>query len=130
MDFMEKLKDNINGISELPMHMKLGYLTESDSLVMYGIPGGKVNRKYYDGVKDESLNYEIGIKTKNQKLANRTLWLIQTHLEGLEELLSDDSSFEFQGIEISNKPFLSGEDEQDFFIYLLNIQADLTTFKK
>lgn len=130
MDFMERLKDNINSLPDLPMKLTLGYLTAKDSLVLYALPGGQVIREYYDGVKDQSLNYEIGIKTKDQQKANATLWQIQTHLEQVEELISSDSSFQFQKLRVSNKPFLSDQDEQGFFIYLLDVQADLTTFKK
>lgn len=129
MDFMERLKDNINSLPDLPMKLTLGYLTTKDSLVLYALPGGQVIREYYDGVKDQSLNYEIGIKTKNQQKANATLWQIQTHLEQVEELISNDSSFQFQKLRVSNKPFLSDQDEQGFFIYLLDITADLTTLK-
>lgn len=130
MDFMERLKDNINSLPDLPMKLMLGYLTAKDSLVLYALPGGQVIREYYDGVKDQSLNYEIGIKTKDQQKANATLWQIQTHLEQVEEINSKDSSFQFQKLKVSNKPFLSDQDEQGFFIYLLDITADLTTLKK
>lgn len=130
MDFMERLKDNINSLPDLPMKLTLGYLTAKDSLVLYALSGGQVNQEYYDGVKDQTLNYEIGIKTKDQQKANATLWQIQTHLEQVEELISNDSSFQFQKLSVSNKPFLSDQDEQGFFIYLLDVQADLTTFKK
>lgn len=130
MDFIERLKDNINGLPDLPMKLTLGYLTAKDSLVLYALPGGQVNQEYYDGVKDQTLNYEVGIKTKDQQKANATLWQIQTHLEQIEELISNDSSFQFQKLRVSNKPFLSDQDEQGFFIYLLDVQADLTTFKK
>lgn len=130
MDFIERLKDNINSLPDLPMKLTLGYLTAKDSLVLYALPGGQVNQEYYDGVKDQTLNYEIGIKTKDQQKANATLWQIQTHLEQVEELISNDSSFQFQKLSVSNKPFLSDQDEQGFFIYLLDVQADLTTFKK
>lgn len=129
MDFTERLKDNINSLPDLPMRLTLGYLTAKDSLVLYALPGGQVIREYYDGIKDQSLNFEIGIKTKDQKKANATLWQIQTHLELVEELVSNDSSFEFQKLSISNKPFLSDQDEQGFFVYLLDITADLTTLK-
>lgn len=129
MDFMERLKDNINSLIDLPMHLTLGYLTAKDSLVLYALPGGQVIQEYYDGIKDQSLNFEIGIKTKDQQKANATLWQIQTHLEQVEELVSKDSSFEFQKLSISNKPFLSDQDEQGFFVYLLDITADLTTLK-
>lgn len=127
MDFMERLKDNINSLPDLPMRLTLGYLTVKDSLVLYALPGGQVNQEYYDGVKDQTLNYEIGIKTKDQQKADATLWQIQTHLEQIEELTSKDSSFEFDKIRISSKPFLSDQLEQGFFVYLLDIQADLTT---
>lgn len=129
MDFMERLKDNINSLPDLPMKLMLGYLTAKDSLVLYALPGGQVIREYYDGVKDQSLNYEIGIKTKDQQKANATLWQIQTHLEQVEELISKDSSFQFQKVRVSNTPFLSDRNDQEYYIYLLDITADLTTLK-
>ncbi|MEO1772991.1 hypothetical protein JZO67_004974 [Enterococcus sp. 665A] len=41
MDFIDRLKDSINSIPDLPIKLKKGYLLD-DSLVIYPLPGGSV----------------------------------------------------------------------------------------
>lgn len=130
MDFIERLKDSVNSIPNLSMNCILGYLKPTESLVLYPLPGSKVVSQTYDGEKDQELNYEFAMKSKNQEQIQRSLWLIQTHLEELSELESSDGSFDFWKIEIANKPYINSEDNQDYFIFVLDVQASITTYKE
>lgn len=130
MDFMEQLVLNVNKIPNLPVKCKLGYLTTSDSLCMYSLPGGRVTGGYYDGTKNQELNYEFSMKSKNLKSLNETLWLIQNHLEGLSTLESADNSFSFDSIYITNKPFISQMDDTQYYIFALTVQAKITTNRR
>jgi len=130
MDFIERLNDSVNSIEDLPIKCKLGYLKPTESLVLYPLVGGKVEQEFYDGVKDQALNYEFAMKSKDQEAINITLWLIQNFLEELEELKSNDGSFEFRKIEIANKPYINDEDEQGYYIFLIDVTASITTIPK
>lgn len=89
-----------------------------------------MEQAFFDGVKDQTLNYEFAMKSKDQEAIHKSLWLILNYLEELETLKSADGSFEFREIEITNKPYINGEDEQGFYIFQIDITASITTFPK
>lgn len=128
MDFIERLNDSVNSIHSLSIQCILGYLKPEECLVLYPLPGGQVEREYFDGTKDQLLNYEFVMKSKDQEKIHKTLWQIQSHLEGLSLLKSNDSSFDFEEIKITNKPYINDEDEQGYYIFILDVQASITTF--
>lgn len=130
MDFMERLVETINKIPNIPIKCKLGYIGTEESFCMYPIPGSRVITEYYDGDKDQRLNYEIAMKSKNQQKINNTLWLVQNHLEELSDIESADGSFDFEEVVITNKPYISQLDDTKFYIFSLTIQASITTKKK
>lgn len=130
MDFLDCLNKKINQIPDLPLNIRKGYLSAVESLVIYPLPGGKVETEYYDGIKDELLNYEIAMKSKDGNKIEQTLWLLSDVLEDIEELTSQNKSFEFNKLTITNRPYISETDEQGWFVFLLDFQAKLTTFKE
>ncbi|MED4080101.1 minor capsid protein [Halalkalibacterium halodurans] len=130
MDFVDRLCDRINEIPGLPVTCKLGYLGTEESLVLYPLPGSRITAKYMDGTSDQQLNYEIAMKSKLQSKISSVLWLVQNELEALEELESQDGSFEFDELVITNKPFINQIDDQGWFVFLLDVQANITVFKE
>lgn len=130
MDFIERLAERVNQIPQLPVTCRIGYYDTTESLAVYPLPGSRVIRTYFDGMKDQNLNYEFAMKSKSQMKIGETLWKIQNELEKLEELTSNDNSFEFDEIIITGKPFISEADEQGWFVFLLSIQAQITTLKE
>lgn len=133
MDFLERLKDNIDGATSKEPAITIGYLSpKSDSFCIYPIPGSRVIQKYYDGAKDQELNYEIAMKQTGKGIneINTILWLVSTHLEELSELTSLDGSFDFESVEITNKPFINSLDDNKTYIFMLDIQAKITTYPK
>lgn len=127
MDFVDRLKDSINSIPKLPIKVKKGYLSEKESLVLYPLPGGRVLQMYYDGSKNQQLNFEIAMKSKEGNKIEQTLWMIADYLEDIEEIESEDHSFEFDSLSIANKPYVSEADEKGWFVFLLDVQANMTT---
>lgn len=126
IDFIEKLAERVNKIPNLPIEVEPGYLKPNDSFVFYPLPGSQIVKSYMDGTSDQRLNYEFAMKSTIQSKINQTLWVVQTELEQLTELNSQNDSFEFQNIVITNKPFINQADDQGFFTFLLNIQANIT----
>ena len=53
-DFSEVLRDFINTLN-LPLTCTLDYLSEKESLVIYPLPGGKIEKEYMNGKQDISL---------------------------------------------------------------------------
>lgn len=129
MDFIDRLKDSVNTLS-LPLKMRTGYLSDKETLVIYSMPGSKTTQLYMDGTKDVNLNYEIAMKSKDGQSIENTLWNIQDYIENILEINSKDNSFEFNEINITNKPFISDADTQGWFVFLLDVTANVTIYNK
>jgi len=129
MDFIERLQDTINGIEYMPLICHLGYLKEDESLVLFPSPGSRIIQEYMDGEKEAQMNYTIAMKSKKQGLIHGTLWIIQNELERLGDIKSDNGSFEFNSLDVTNKPFITDADEQGWHVFMLDIQANLTILK-
>lgn len=126
---MDVLCDKINDMTPRPpVVCQLGYLGVAESLVLYPLPGGKVVQEFMDGTSDQQLIYEIAMKSKSHQNINNTLWTIQNELEKLETLDSEDGSFKFDELIITNKPFINQINDQGWFVFLLNVQANITVF--
>jgi len=128
MDFMQQLLTSVNAIPALPIHCQLGYLKSTESFCLYPLPGGRVTQEFYSGEKDQQLNYEFAMKSNDQEKIHTTLWAVQNHLEELEVLQSMDGSFSFDSISITNKPFINQLDDTGNYIFMLDVQANITTY--
>lgn len=123
-DFSDVLKDFLVGLG-LPLTPRLDYLNESEDLVIYALPGGKVEDEDMAGTQILSLPYEIAIKSKDQQKANAILWKINTELSKIGIVLpSLNNSYTFLALTVET-PSLNDADEQGFYIYLLDLQARL-----
>lgn len=124
-DFNVVLRDFINTLG-LPLACELDFLSELDSLVLYPLPGGKVERVYMDGSRDVTLVFEIAVKVKNQQVASECLWEINKALSEFDlDLPSQNNSYIFNNL-TTTQPSLNERDEQGFYIYLQDITANLT----
>lgn len=128
MDFLDRLNESINSIPELPVKIKKGFVSEKESLAITPIPGGHITKRFYDGSKEEVLNYEIAMKSYDGSKVEATLWKISNFIEKLNELKSENSSFSFMSITIASKPFIGPTENQDWFVFLLDIQAKIITY--
>src|SRR5690625_7569856 len=113
----------------MPTNCRIGYLGTDEWFVVYPLPGSRIVTEYMYGTKDQQLNFEFAMKSKQQSKIHTTLWLVQNVLDDLEVLESNDNSFEFDNLIITNKPFINNADDQGFFTFLLDIQAQITILK-
>src|SRR5690625_668701 len=126
IDFLDRVQDQVNELSDLHIQLFQGYLGTDDSFVVYPRPGSRITQEFMDGTTDQQLNFDFAMKSKSQKKIHDTLWLVQNKLEQLEELNSDDGSIEFKDLIIMYKNFINDYDTQCRFVFLLNIQVNLT----
>lgn len=125
-DFSKVLKDFINTLN-LPLTCTLDYLSEKESLVIYPLPGGKIEKEYMNGKQDISLVYEVAIKTTDHQKTSSILWAINYALADFNlELPSQNNSYQFRSLEVS-QPFLNDRDDQGFYVYMLDVTARLET---
>lgn len=126
MDFIERIKDSVNSIDELPIKLRSGYLIVSESLVIYSSAGSTAIKEYMDGAKDVNMNYEIAMKSKDGDKLQQVLWLISEHLDKVKSVISQDDSFTFNKLTITSKPFINQYDEQGWLVFLLDFTANIT----
>lgn len=123
-DFSEVLRDFLAGLG-LPLTPRLDYLNEGEDLVIYALPGGKVEDEDMAGTQILSLPFEIAIKSKDQQKVNATLWKINTELSKIGlELPSLNNSYTFLSLKVET-PSLNDVNDQDYYIYLLDLQATI-----
>lgn len=123
-DFSEVLRDFINTLN-LSLTCRLDYLSEKEDLVLYPLPGGKILQEYMDGKQDISLVFEVAIKTLDHQRTSSILWTINHALANFDlELPSKNNSYQFRGLEVS-QPFLNDRDDQGFYIYMLDVTAEI-----
>lgn len=129
MDFIERLTERVNEMENLPTTLKKGYLGDSESFVIYSLPGSRVTQEYYDGTKDMDLNFEFAMQSQDGEKLNSTLWTVQNEVEKIQDLQSLDGSFTFDKIEIANKPYMNQINEQGWIVFLLDITAKVTIYE-
>lgn len=125
-NFQKVLLDHINAIPDLGLHARLGYFKDDvDDLVLNSIPGGTIDKEYFDGTREISLPFEIAVKSKSNQTASDIIWLINGDLSEFDlELPSTDQSYNFMSLEVG-KPGINGQDEQKFFVYTLQLKAKI-----
>ena len=122
-DFSEVLQEFLDGLG-LPITPRLDYLNEGEDLVIYALPGGKVDEDMA-GTQILSLPFEIAIKSKDQQKVNAILWKINTELSKIGlELPSLNNSYTFLSLKVET-PSLNDVNDQDYYIYLLDLQATI-----
>lgn len=125
-NFQKVLLDHINAIPDLGLHARLDYFKDDvDDMVVNSIPGGTIDKEYFDGTREISLPFEIAVKSKSNQLASDIIWLINGDLSEFDlELPSTDKSYNFMTLEVG-KPGINGQDEQKFFVYTLQLKAKI-----
>lgn len=124
IDFQEVLCDFVNSLN-LPLEARLDYFNEKDDLVINLISGGRVVQLFMDSTQEISLPFEIAVKSQDNQKANSIMWTIHAALSEFNlQLPSLNGSYQFLSLEVG-KPAINGRDEQDFFIYTLNIISKL-----
>lgn len=129
-DFQTVLLGFINSLG-LSIHARLDYLEEAvDDLVINQIPGGKVDKEYMDGTQEISLPFEIMVKSKDNQMANDTIWRVTNALSAFDiNLPSKDNSYDFLSISV-NRPAVNGRDEQGFYYYSMDVVATIVIERK
>jgi len=123
---MARLNSHINTL-DLFARSRIGLLGEKDSVSIMAMPGGE-ETVFFDGVRDKDYQVQVNAKSTNQNNCFDALTIIYQNLERLEELNSENGSFDFQKIETKSLPNLVGQDEQSFFIWALSISAKITIY--
>lgn len=125
MDFLDVLTQKINSENEYPLKLKQGMLDTSDSLVVFPLPGGETIKTYWNRDEIKNLHYEIALKMTDGEQANTLIWQLATSIESLTNLISDDNSFSFFSVKITNAPFSNGIQDAGATTFLMDFTAKL-----
>jgi len=128
MDFIDRLYEAVETLN-LEFPLKIGVLDEAESVSIHAM-GGQTIKSYYDGVKTKQLNYEFSIKTRKQEQAFKTLNAIANHLSDVEDIPSENDSYTFEQVRITDEAFLVRQDDKGHLFYCFAIQVRLTIFNK
>lgn len=124
---MDKLNQKINSLG-LYAHSSIGLLDVGESLSIMAMPGG-AEAVFMDGTRDKDYQVQINAKSKDQMNCFNALTRIYQILENLEELPSNNGSYDFQEISTQSLPSILEQDEQGYWVYVLSISAKLTIYQ-
>jgi len=124
---MNRLNDKINSL-DLFARCTVGLLGAGESLSIMAMPGGE-ETIYFDGVRDKDYQVQVNAKSRNQLDCFNALTTIYQTLENLDDLPSDNGSYDFQRITTQSLPSLVMQDEDGYFIYQLSISAKITIYE-
>ena len=127
VDFPNQLLEKIKKLG-LDIPIMIGTLEVTDSIALC-LLGGNTLQEYYDGAKTKQLNYEFNIRTKKQELAISTLSKIALFLSEIDGIPSENGSYEFEKLTVSDEISFNGQEENGTSWYRLAIQVRLTIFK-
>lgn len=130
MDLIDRLCDSLNSIEDLPTKVKIGYMQPDNSIGLYPLPGSHLLNEDWAGNQTKQMNYEVAIRTKDSQLGNDVLWRISNYLEDLNNIKSNNDSFQFEEIEQTGLPSISEQDDQGYSVYMLDFSIDVITRKE
>jgi len=127
LDFMAKLNQKINSL-DLYAPCTIGVLGKGESLSIMAMPGGE-ETVYFNGWRDKDYQVQVNAKSRNHNNCFNALTVIYQTLENLDDLPSDNGSYDFQRITTQSLPSLVMQDEDGFFVYQLSISAKITIYE-
>lgn len=98
-----------------------------ESITLNSLPGSTTTKAYMDGSYDMDIIYEIRVQSSNAEQADRLTWAIDEFIKAIDsnKLVSGDNSFLFTKVDVSNAPFMSGQREDGFFIFITDFKISV-----
>ena len=98
-----------------------------EAITLNSLPGSTTTKAYMDGSYDMDVIYEIRVQLSNAERADRLTWAIDEFIKAIDsnQLVSGDGSFLFTKVDVSNAPFMSGQREDGFFIFITDFKISV-----
>ncbi|WP_017728496.1 phage tail terminator protein [Halalkalibacterium ligniniphilum] len=123
MDFLERLVLDVLDKQGYYARVVSPTLVSGNSIAVTVMPA-RDHRHYYDGSKDQGFAFQVMTKHENQLEAYQTLLRITSLLSGINDIPSNNGSYDFCGITITTDPNVVGQDER-YYIYGAQFSAEL-----
>lgn len=125
---LQKLLNNEIKKANLQIEVKNVYPDpRTESVTLNSLPGSTNTKAYMDGSYDMDIIYEIRVQSSNAEQADRLTWAIDEFIKAIDsnQLVSGDNSFLFTKVDVSNAPFMSGQREDGFFIFITDFKISV-----
>lgn len=129
LDFEDRVADYIDAL-EVGIPLFYDTTTEDESTSLTRLPGGRTIQEYYDGIKDKQLQFELTIKARRERRTEivSALSRITDSLSDLEDLPSENNSYDFQKIDVGNEIYFSEAKTDGFIYFKAQFQPTLTIY--
>lgn len=128
LDFMERLNGHINTLG-LFATSRIGLLDTGDSVSVMAMPGG-VEEVFFDGIRDKDYQIQVSAKSKDQNECFTSLTTVYQNLERLDQLKSNNGSFDYQSTTTASLPNLIGQGDDGFFVWGVNLSCKITIYEE
>lgn len=134
MDLITRLCDALNTITDLPLKVQEGYVQPNESINLYALHSSTLLNEDWSGNQTKRLKFEIAIRTLDFDVANRSLWLISDFLDSMDDIKSENDSFQFVQMKQTGLPGVSKRDTRHNAsgdtVYVFDFYVDVITTNK
>lgn len=122
MDFLERLVELLNE-QDYYATVVSPILVDGNSIAVVVMPSNDYDH-YFDGSYRQGYAFQVMTKHTDQLTAYYTLVNITNLLETIEDIPSQNGSYEFENIKITTDPNVIGKDDK-YYIYAAQFSAAL-----
>jgi len=122
MDFLERLVEFLNRQNYYATVVS-PILVDGNSIAIMVMPSNDYEH-YFDGSYRQGYAFQIMTKHTDQLTAYHTIIDIANLLENIDDIPSQNGSYEFENIKITTDPNVIGKDDK-YYIYAAQFSADL-----
>lgn len=132
MDLSEVIANKINDMHNMPYPCIINYLNDNEGLALYPVVGSSTQFADWAGNLTKNINYEVQIRgsVKDSAKLSGTLWRIAGMLDSVETLDSENGSYIFQSLNITNEPSLTDADANGHVQYTLGFSVQIYQTKE
>ena len=130
MDYEDRLLEEVESIAEAyPIFADIN--SEGGSIAVATLPASTVVREYYNGITDKEYIHELTVKARasEREVATKELAAVGVKLEQLADIPSQNGSYDFGGVTVTNEMFFSEATTDGWIYFKLQIKTLLTVYE-
>jgi hypothetical protein len=122
MDFLERLVELLDG-QDYYATVVSPILVNGNSIAVMPMPSNNY-KHYYDGSYDQKYAFQVMCKHESQLTSYQALLMIASYLTSVDDIPSQNETYDFNGIVVTTDPNVIGKDDK-YFIFSAQFSADL-----